>query len=82
MLLDENLLQFSNRPSCTVVAPSTEIHHESLETTGRGFEQLLSLPPVQIWADLLPGMVKNALRAPVPVEALTGTCVAAAMGML
>jgi nucleoside-diphosphate-sugar epimerase len=49
---------------------------------GSIIDQLLSLPPIQICADLLPGMVKVALRPPVSVDALAGACAAAAMGTL
>ena len=49
---------------------------------GAIIDQLLSLPPIQICADLLPGMVKVALRPPVFVETLAGACAAAALGTL
>ncbi|KAI2501425.1 NAD(P)H-binding protein [Fragilaria crotonensis] len=49
---------------------------------GAIIDQLLSLPPIQICADLLPGMVKVALRPPVSVDTLAGACAAAATGTL
>ena len=49
---------------------------------GSMIDQLLSFPPIQICADLVPGMIKVALRPPVSVEALAGACAAAALGTL
>ena len=49
---------------------------------GAMIDQLLSFPPFQILADLLPGLAKIALRPPVSVEAVAGACAAAALGNL
>jgi nucleoside-diphosphate-sugar epimerase len=49
---------------------------------GAIIDQLLSFLPIQILADLLPGLAKIALRPPVSVDAVAGACAAAALGQL
>ena len=43
-------------------------------------DQVLSFPPVQVIADVTPGLIKVALRPPVSVKALAAACAAAALG--
>jgi len=47
---------------------------------GSFIEELLSLPPFKVLADITPGLIKVALRPPSSVEAVSAACVAAAMG--
>jgi nucleoside-diphosphate-sugar epimerase len=49
---------------------------------GSMVDQMLSFPPIQLVADVIPGIIKVALRPPVSVEAVAGACAAAAMGKL
>ena len=41
---------------------------------GAGVEELLMLPPLQVLADVTPGLIKVALRPPVSVDSVAGAC--------
>lgn len=47
---------------------------------GSAVEELLSFPPLEALANVLPGLLKVALRPPVSVEAVAGAAAAAAQG--
>jgi hypothetical protein len=46
---------------------------------GSGVEELLSLPPFKLLADVAPGLVKVALRPPVCVDSVASACAKAAV---
>lgn len=46
---------------------------------GAGVEELLSLPPFKLAADLTPGLIKVALRPPVCVDSVATACAKAAL---
>jgi len=49
---------------------------------GAFIEQLLSAPPFKLLANVMPGLIKVALRPPVSVDAVAAACARSAMGTI